>query len=609
MPLPNNPDWEAMKYKVGDTTEAVLKQNRQVEAFKNFGDGMAAYVDEAVDGIFIAGGKMFSSIQEGRDAVGDGQYYFVANPSQYISRAVYRRISSTESRLITVEPTQEYTTQAVSRSISAMRVWSYPNTDFHLQHPQHLLADQSLNIIRSDGADGFSVSLRRGEMRETPYPYTAFRDKAISARVGRDGGVLSAQTPRSLYGRPAAYPYTAYADKATYAIVDGGDNVVALPAAASQPAPFSESGPMHVSLDKASGELYVSWQHGTDQMMRVCYRPNGHNDLFNWRSTEVADLGDPEKAAWLTISSSLSDSWPPFRVKAVNNGDGGGRIYTGGNHGGGGGASGEQTARMTSLSFTIDGRRVEPGALMRGYAREVIAHWVNEVMAYNTITLERYVLQQEIRATFRPGDISGFSRITALEDIEIETDNGPQTFSTGYDTLHFYEGQDQTRQLVSDMSGASSGYFQDYPTWAAVLGSSQYGFHGTWMDREFGAGDGRYLSGSIGYWRRGDGSNTKVYAAVIGDTEVQALASGDYYEWHGGYFWSPPNIASNLDSAFTFHRRGVPNVGYCRLTAGDGAIQMPSLYDGREVESVGVSGLSGVPVSTTGYVTAYSKII
>lgn len=505
---------------------------------------------------------------------------------------------------IDVKRVNDKADHAIARAYAAQACWALPNADFYLTLPTRIVADQQRHIINATYANGEKLSLYPGEVGHTLYPFRNYNDDGHSYKVDAQGAIVSRVDGFSRY---VAFPYRFFDDDFDVVTVDVDGSIVPTSAEVA-PNDWVGTGPLYVRL--SGSDLQCVWQHGEGQMLRVRYIPNGHNGLFNWRSTEIAELGDPANAVWRTVHEASSDCWPPYVLQALQNGDGSTVvIYTGGNHGSNGDASGLQTARMTSIAFWVDGRRLLPGEKFEGYANFVDVQWVNEVMAYNTISLGRYVLEQKIKARFKPGDVSGFVSTTALEPIHISTDNGPQFFWTGYDTYHFLDGEQRDRIAIPlDGSTATSGVFRDFPSWATVLASDTNGFHGVWIDRGFSAGDGRYIRGTAGAFRKGTG--TKFYSCIVSGLSANAILSqGESYEWHGGYFWAPADaVSADVDCAITFHRRGVPQLGFSQLAAGNGHLLPPQWAVGKEVLGVGVVGVNGLPISATGYSASFNEI-
>lgn len=481
-----------------------------------------------------------------------------------------------------------------------------PNAEFNLTSPSELVVDGRMRVVRAAKNNGAVSSVLRNGVGLRAYPYRSFSDKAAVANVAGNDGIIKQKTTRTEHGDITAYPYRSFHDRIRIGRVGYSGAVIDSP---NLQVAQSQSGRMHVTVDGDKSDVTMIWQHGESEMLKVRYKPNGFNGLFNYRSCDIAPLGDIATAQWVSIQLVASDAWPPLVVAALGDGDGGGGIYTGGNHGSDGGSGGLNTARMSKIELRVDGRLIGAGERFEGYADCVEAKWTNELMANNTITLGRYVLAQEFISLMTAGDVSGFCAVTAYEPIKVNTDNGPQFFSTGYDSVHFYDGEQQSRVAIpQDATIVTSGLHSTYKSWATCFGSANNGFHGVWMDRQFEAGDGRYIGGSASLFRKGAGS--KFYSATVGGGGLGAtLNAGESYEWHGGYFWAPNDaISDGVDSALTFHRRGVPQLGYAMTEAGSGRVSLPAWASGREVIGVGVGGVKGVPVISAGYETNFSEI-
>lgn len=567
----------------------------------NRSESEADRAEAARDAAQLSAG-VYADTATGLSATTDGDYFSVPSTQGGEFLVLYRNTAG-QAEAVEVYPSASGVAQQVEAGKATSRL-ALPNADFRLSAPSLVTVDAKKNIISATDAQGYLSGVRRGTGRPVRYPFTSYGDRFQLARVSRDNGIIDGYSQRNILGRIIAYPYRSFSDPFVLAKVDAYDNIVE--ARKDSPDLPDQLGRMYVDLDVDAGDLWMTWRHGHDQMLRVRYMRNGFNELFNWRSTEIADLGDPRTASWTLIQSTNSDSWPPLIFSVDTNGDGGSSIYTGGNHGSDGGSGGENTAYMSAIAFTVDGRTLRPGESFIGFADHVQVYWRNEIMAYNTITLGRYPLSQEIRATFSPGDVSGFVGITAHEKLTIGLDNGPQMFSNGYNTFHYYDGEQQaTLPIPTDGSTNTSGLFRDFPAWAAVFSHPDYGFHGAWLDRTFEAGDGRHISGSAGAFRKGSG--LKFYSMVVGTGDL-SMAAGDSYEWHGGYFWSPASMADGLDSAFTFHRRGLPHLGHAHVASGSGRISLPAWAAGHEVVGVGTEGIKGIPVSASGYSTTFNEI-
>lgn len=461
---------------------------------------------------------------------------------------------------------------AIARAFSAQQTWALPNRSFDLSDPVRLVCSRS------------------GEILWYHEPQT---------------GRLRARYASS--DRLWAYPYRSFLDNFMLPTVDAAGRVVG-DLSAGKSAAFDSGAPLHASFDAESGILKCSWRHGDAEMWRTTYQRNGFNDLWNWRSDEVAPLGDPTLAAWVTVPGRVtsSDSFPPLQVVALADGDGSTTvIYTGGNHGSNGDASGLKTARMVSLQISVDSRVLQEGESFSGYVDRVAMRWENELMGYNTVSLGRYILRQAFDFAIRPGDVSGYCSVRALEAIGMRVDNSLQHFAAAYETYHFYSGQSPERLNIADAtSDTNSGPKNTYPSWASVL-AGPYGYHGVWSDRSYGAGGGQYLHGSAAFFRYG--GNGKFYSNVLGGGGVvDEFPAGQGYDWHAGYFYAP--LVEGIDSAFTFTKRRRPHLGYSALSASSGLVKLPDYVAGAEVQDVGVDGVFGISISASGYVAA-AKLI
>lgn len=362
---------------------------------------------------------------------------------------------------------------------------------------------------------------------------------------------------------------------------------------------------LFADVDADTKRTAFIWPHGATQMLRLIMRPNGFNDLYNVRSIHIAPLGDPAVAVWQELTDTSTDWIPPLAFRALNDGDGASAIFTGGNHGSNGSDGGVQTARMVSWSVTIDGRPLSSMEKFSGYVSKVSISFVNELMAYNTITLNRYALRQSVVLHILPYEIVDvYSKIEALEDIQIQTDYALQMSATGFNhTCHYLGGQQQARTTYAAALNTNSGPSDTWDAWAISLGHSTNGFQTSWMDRNYGAGDGSLLAASAPFCR----VNAKAYHGIIQAASMPVIAAGNSYEWHGGYCWSPADIVNGLDCAFLHQRGNKPQIGYAFTTAGQGVIRMPAEFVGSMAGSNPI-GAGGLAVSASGYETQHQPI-
>ncbi|SDE41785.1 hypothetical protein [Paraburkholderia lycopersici] len=316
------------------------------------------------------------------------------------------------------------------------------------------------------------------------------------------------------------------------------------------------------------GTLIVIFRSGS-WLYQIEFGPKGPNSIPDTRRVLRAALGDPSIAAWTTIVDNASGGdWAgPLIFSAVNNGDGStSKNYTGGNHAADGNSSGGPSARNVSFIVLADGAPVTADA-SAGVAATIKLIAVNEIFAYNTVSLGRYVVRETVRFDLFPGIVGVKKHVQALEDVLMLQDNGPQTFTVGFQAGTFiYYGANNARTAFTSVT--NSGTKSANPNvWAIVFQDAGNGQLGAWMDRAFGIGDGRYVKSTWPYIRGGGASNTKFYHAAIVDDAGIPLAAGASYEWRGGWAWQQAaSVSANLDSVMTVNQGDERVVATCRTT-------------------------------------------
>lgn len=291
----------------------------------------------------------------------------------------------------------------------------------------------------------------------------------------------------------------------------------------------------------------ISFTYQSDSYIyRVTFGKNGYNNLPNVKKIERATTSKPH--VWVVVSETATDYLPPMVVRAVNDGDGVTSLYyTGGNHGASGSTGGAQTARNMLYKIKIDGQ--DAAYQKSGYATSINLHIVNELMAYNTITLSRYVIRQSFNVTLKAGQIIVNSDVKALEPVEITTENGLQLYTGGYQgTMLMLGGQTVNRVAFSTDVSSGKKYLQ--PNAFATVLINGFDQIAMWMDRTYEAGDGRYVGTSTALIRSGNGTNTKFYNAIVSNSPT-TLAKGEGYKWRGGYAIERTAAPTGYDSWFS----------------------------------------------------------
>lgn len=355
-----------------------------------------------------------------------------------------------------------------------------------------------------------------------------------------DRTVVEGSAIQMLQGDPAINSYSWIIDPTRY------DYTV-------PPVVGSSAGAVGVTMT-AGGDLTAEWQTG-GRWYRVALGPNGFNGLPNIKSVSVAPDVSGVPGAWTAHATGSTDWLPPLTFRAVENGDAGAMVYTGGNHGSNGDASGQQTAVNRVWRCLVDGQ-ARPWVAFEGKADRVDLTIVNDLLAYNTITLGRYALRQVLSLSITPGGIAVEAEHIPLEAIELRVDNGLQIVTTGF----------QSEVTVLGGNPAASGAFQamtdsgpksDYPNaWAVMFRNAAGDQMAVWMDRGYAAGDGAMVAPDRALIRPNTGaSSTKWYHAVAAGMNT-ALAAGQSYKWRGGYQWGKAGRPSPFVAGFDLMRAG-----------------------------------------------------
>lgn len=306
-----------------------------------------------------------------------------------------------------------------------------------------------------------------------------------------------------------------------------------------------ESG-VYYEYNATTGKICYSYRSGRFYY-RVTFGYNGHNGLPNLISIDKAPAaGSAASATWVTLSAVQTDYLPPMIFEAVNNGDPtSAKIYTGGAHGADGDGSGGQTARSVLFKVYADGKLLNENSV--GFAQGVQVQVVNELMAWNTVSLGRYPLRQSFGIDMSASGMEVSAEVFALEPIQVNTDNGPQIYFGGFTETQLMLGGQNTARVPLDTT-VSSGPKSAYPNaWAIILKHASNGLMASWMDRKYEAGDGRYVGADMSYIRGPGAARAKFYHAVVAGSTA-ALGAGQSYKWRGGYHFCDYLPAEGFDS-------------------------------------------------------------
>lgn len=447
---------------------------------------------------------------------------------------------------------------AVTNPSSTVKSWLFPIQDFRVQNADPLY----LYLVSAHYASGNATypcrwiiqkQLREGFETQVPDPVNNVRIinytdpmPLYAPNTGRQSIVLSKEgfderfyvtIDTNLMPSTGQYLATTSAQDGFTFIIHPAKYT--LPERSTTPSVAWHYDGVKWNYDATTNSVSLVWRSGQELRKQV-FAPRGINAIPDITSVSRAPLGDPDTASWVEIRAGGDSATPPICNFAVANGDGTtDPLYTGGNHGTSN-AAGDPTGRNTSFVFMPDG--VPVTATSAGVARDVYFVSTNRVFGANTISLSRETMEQKGAYKFADGAFLTRIKWTALEDVRLVTDNGPQAITTGFDTATgtlMYYGKDNARAAFTSVT--DSGLKPDYPdVFAVSFKDPVNGELIVWMDRSFGVGDGRYVQDSRPLVRGGGSSNTKFYHAAVSTvvSEVQTrplLLAGESYEWRGGF--------------------------------------------------------------------------
>jgi hypothetical protein len=387
------------------------------------------------------------------------------------------------------------------------------------------------------------------------------------------------------------------------------DYLGAIGAVAALPALVEDDPLVFWQADPVTRAVVVSWAHGDGEMRQIRVAAQTANNLPTITNVRYATLGVPKRATWTNLYSGEGDWWTPLIVRALSGGDGStSGNFTGGNHRSNGDATGTPTAFCSTWGLTIDG--VPQSVAAEGYAELLVLSWTNYICAYNTVSLNRYVLQQSFVTRISAGGVETTCTLTALEGIEITREYSTMMATTGFrDWTHLWGGQQQGK--IEDFFPVSynSGDKTTWPTDLIIGLSGDHGFTGSWNDGSYGIGDGSGVGSSdyrllIGNGNPTTGSGGKAYQQVIG-VAGKTMSAAATYNWRGGWFWSPLDLCTgDVETAFRRTRNGV--IEYCAILpeGGTGTVRL------RDYDAGGTATINGSPapivlgeveVSSAGY--------
>lgn len=152
-----------------------------------------------LNGVMIAGGRIFGSEAEGRAAVQDGQYYYAESSDPNVSRALFQRTDSSSSRFIANDPSAEFILSIQEIADGAATMAAQPRAfsgdfpgDFDESSVAAIVDDFGTPLLRFN-EDG-SVSQRLyldfpGDSPDEPAYRVTDEDGRVLLEIGADGRV------------------------------------------------------------------------------------------------------------------------------------------------------------------------------------------------------------------------------------------------------------------------------------------------------------------------------------------------------------------------------------------------------------------------------------
>jgi hypothetical protein len=282
------------------------------------------------------------------------------------------------------------------------------------------------------------------------------------------------------------------------------------------------------------GRLQVTWRDPEGITRGYTFGINGANDLPNFFNLRRGNR---------IIHQFGTDMLPPMVMDAAQNGDVSPPLdFTGGNHT----INGKKTAVNVGFDILADGRLVSFGE--SGRATNLVCRIYNRLMACNTVESERYVGLQAFVVSFFPGGAQVEQEFTAMEDLQLYIDYGPQLVHINLEQTVFFIGG-QFAAPVPYVTGLGSGKPSAYPDAWAVLCTGADGQLGAWIDRNYGIAGAENTSEDFDLMTgSGAGSTsrkqypTAYHRRLVRDAvnpNYLPLAAGQSYKWRGGYSWQP----------------------------------------------------------------------
>lgn len=303
--------------------------------------------------------------------------------------------------------------------------------------------------------------------------------------------------------------------------------------------------------------IITKWTNDRDMMWEIrkpSSNPNGLYSVFGALQTKVNTTSEvkPWNSEPVTAIYASSTDWlGPVIMEAINGDGSTTKAFTGGNHA----HLSQPTARNIGIQILVDGvDKTNDDSVKNTNCSKVEVILTNEIKAYNTVSLNRYVLQEKhhIILHSRANEIlvEVFAELTPLEEINIHTYYGIQSHTSPItlwgNSYHFVNGKTKAREQAT--ASLNSGERGDYLCTRVVQKGNEYTLM-TWLDSGYGLGtmENCDISQPCCFYNH---TSNKIYFNLVKGKVLNLKANEKVY-WHGGWTLTVNNIESNIDCNIT----------------------------------------------------------
>lgn len=313
-----------------------------------------------------------------------------------------------------------------------------------------------------------------------------------------------------------------------------------------------------VAVKVGSTGFLVKSSYSSDQNLIIEFDKLGVNEIYHLKRLYLQEKDDSilnDDFRGETFYTASSDWISPYRIEALNNGNGNGRAVTGGNHGTDGGA-GFATARGGSFEVFADGKKINPGETI--FAKEkVVARVTNYVSAYNVIDREtgdkRDSLKEIVTYTFTPNVMTVMIEMIAMEDLRFHYHQGLGMQKGVWDgDLYYMEDITNPNVLDAKTAGESGTIGEGCLANRWVIKNDGHAVIG-FVDSDMGLGTLEHLENDDFPMFR---NATKQYSRVIGRESNVNVNKDDSLYLSGGYVFTKGLTCAGAETAYKLNLKG-----------------------------------------------------